>query len=107
MTKQYTNKPNSGVLFPQKDKKSDRAPDFTGNIEIGEDVLEAIRRGTSGTVKLRLAGWKKTSDKVGVYLSLSVSADEDKQFAKRPPSTGYGKPPATRKSFDDDDSTPW
>lgn len=91
---------NSGVLFPQKEKKQDNHPDFTGNIVIGDDLLDAIRRGTSSTVRIRVAGWKKTSDKVGVYLSLSVSAEQESR-----PRTGGNR--SYSRSGRDDERSPW
>lgn len=103
--KSYGPRPNSGVLFPARKGSSDRAPDFTGTLDLGEELLDAIRRSTSSTVKVRLAGWKKTSDKVGVYLSIAVSADDDNWKSKKP--QGSGRPQQSRKSSDDDDSTPW
>lgn len=91
---------NSGVLFPQKDKKQDNYPDFTGNIVIGDDLLAAIKAAAGNTVRIRIAGWKKTSDKVGVYLSLSVSADQESR-----PKPGNNRP--YRRNDKDDERSPW
>jgi len=54
----YEPREGSGVLFPEKEKKSEKSPDFKGNILIGGKPL-------------RLAGWKKIG-KRGPFLSLSV-----------------------------------
>ena len=59
---------NSGILFPETNKKNEKGPDFGGNI-------------TVGGVTYRLAGWKKQGKK-GPFLSLAVStkkpnADKD------------------------------
>lgn len=83
MNKQWEDRPNTGSLFHQSDKKSDKAPDYTGNVLIGEEVLDHIRK-SGGSVKLRLAGWKKQAKSGTVYLSLSVSLDTPKQAPKKP-----------------------
>lgn len=51
---------NKGVLFPEKDKKSEKSPDYTGKVNV--DGKE-----------LRLAGWKRQSKNGGVFLSIAVS----------------------------------
>jgi len=53
-------KQNSGVLFPNKNKKSDNHPDARGTINVGGKDYE-------------IAAWTKHSDKVGKYFSLQVS----------------------------------
>lgn len=49
----------TGVLFPEKEKKSDKGPDVTGRITIGG-------------VPYRAAAWKKTSASQKAYYSLSL-----------------------------------
>jgi uncharacterized protein (DUF736 family) len=53
----------NGALFQVAEKKSDKSPDFTGVLN-----LDSSKDGP----KLRLAGWKKVSDKAGSYLSCSI-----------------------------------
>ena len=55
----------TGVLFRVSKKKSERSPDYTGNVVIGGE-------------KYRLAGWLKMSRKGDEYLSLAVSEEEGK-----------------------------
>jgi len=55
----------SGALFRETDKKSDRSPDYAGNVTI---------KG----VRYRLAGWVKEG-KRGKFLSLAVRADEQQR----------------------------
>lgn len=51
---------NTGALFRQEDKKSDKHPDYTGKLDVeGADF--------------RLAGWVKTSKSGKKFLSLKVS----------------------------------
>jgi hypothetical protein len=51
---------NRGVLFQNDAKKSDKHPDYKGNIHFG-------------TVKMSLSAWKKTSSSGKQFLSISVS----------------------------------
>lgn len=61
---------NSGVLFHQKEKKSEKAPDYSG---------EAMVNGE----KMKIAGWRKTSSKGTVYLSLSFQSPENAVARKK------------------------
>jgi len=54
----YEPREGSGVLFPEKDKKNEKAPDFKGNILIGGN-------------QIRIAGWKKQGQR-GAFISLQV-----------------------------------
>lgn len=49
----------SGTLFPERDKKSEKAPDYTGTVQVRGETL-------------RIAGWKK-SGRNGTFLSLAFS----------------------------------
>jgi uncharacterized protein (DUF736 family) len=52
-------KDNTGCLFPNKKKATDKHPDFTGYVIVNGE-------------RVQLAGWKKSGDK-GTFLSLTVS----------------------------------
>lgn len=54
-----------GVLFVNKQKKSDKSPDFTGSAEV---------KG----VELRLAAWKRTSKSGLAFISIAFS-DKDER----------------------------
>lgn len=54
----FTQKDNSGALFHKAKKGSENAPDYTG---------ECVVNG----VAMQIAGWRKTSAKGTVYLSLA------------------------------------
>jgi uncharacterized protein (DUF736 family) len=57
----------SGVLFPQRDKKSDRSPDFTG-------------RCTIDGIEYRMAGWKRASKSSGTpFISLKFNIEEERE----------------------------
>lgn len=49
-----------GALFPNGKKQKDGQPDYTGSIDLAEGK------------KLFLAGWNKTGEKAGAYISIKV-----------------------------------
>ena len=66
--------PPSGVLFTNNRKRSDKSPDYTGKLELSDEVLQDLTsqmdRGVEKPV-LSLIGWKKVSQKTGAtFLSL-------------------------------------
>lgn len=67
--------PNGGALFAVKDKKSDKAPDLTGNLAIGVDtvayILEQANAGNA-EITLDLSAWKKVSGSGSKFLSVSI-----------------------------------
>ena len=69
-----TDYPPSGTLFEAKVRKSDRSPDYTGQLELApevvEDLVKQIKDGKRKP-KLNIIGWKKISGKSGKpFLSL-------------------------------------
>jgi hypothetical protein len=64
---------NRGVLFVNDKDGNDSRPDFTGNLAIKPEDYES---GDDGLIRIRLAAWKKESDKVGEYLSIAASAPQ-------------------------------
>tara|TARA_Y100000034_G_C6579826_1_gene251522 strand:+ start:141 stop:392 length:252 start_codon:yes stop_codon:yes gene_type:complete len=63
------NNNNTGVLFRQAEKESDKHPDFTGNCEVNNK-------------KMQLAGWINTSkDGSKKYVSLKFSEFKPKKDA--------------------------
>lgn len=69
---------NSGSLFPVDEKKTEKSPDFTGNLDVDGK-------------KFRLSAWKKTSKAGKKYLSVAISEPQAKEGA-----------PAKQVSKDDD-----
>ena len=70
----FEQKEGQAALFPNK-KSSDKAPDFTG-------------KGMIGGRMVKLAAWKKTSDKGG-FLTLSIKPEEDGGQQHREPPPEY------------------
>lgn len=94
-----TEYPPSGVLFANKKKTKQNSPDYTGNLELDDevvnDLVEQVSRGV-GKPKIILAGWKKVAKKTGdTFLSLRGS-----KFEERGSQSGGYTPKST--SFDDD-----
>lgn len=70
MSGDFEQKDMTGVLFPDRDKKSETHPDLTGSVTIKGE-------------KLRLAVWKKTSKAGNAYLSVSVSEFREKSASSQ------------------------
>jgi hypothetical protein len=64
---------NRGALFP-KQKRSPKAADMDGHIEIGADVLQHILDNAQGggLVKIRLSAWRRQLRQGGTMLSLKA-----------------------------------
>jgi len=81
--------PPSGVLFANKKKTKPTSPDYTGNLELSDevvnDLVSQMERGVEKP-KISLAGWKKQAKKTGdTFLSLRGSKHEEKgQYQSRP-----------------------
>lgn len=80
----YEQKPNSGTLFLNDQKTSDRAPDMSGRLLIGKDLIPAIERGET----LRIAAWEKQTSNGGSLLSISVSEPQNRDDSPQERTTG-------------------
>jgi hypothetical protein len=74
--------PPSGVLFQNDRKKNEKSPDYTGQIELSDevvnDLVDQMSRGITKP-KVSLIGWKKVSQKTGKpFLSLLGNAYEER-----------------------------
>lgn len=83
MSDQY---PPSGVLFSNERKQKPNQPDYTGNLELSDEVIndlvEQMSRGVKKP-KLSLAGWKRTSQKNGkTFVSLNGSMHQESNQKK-------------------------
>ena len=81
--------PNSGALFPNKNKKSDAHPNVRGTVKVERSLLkELMSESDNELIEIEISGWTKEF-KGGKFLSLKVA----KPF----------KPSAPRKQQNDDD----
>lgn len=71
----YEQKNNSGTLFVNERKETEKQPDFTGNVLIGKDLVSRINAGE----KLRLAAWKKKTSGGKEIISISVSEERQQK----------------------------
>ena len=70
---------NSGTLKASKSKKSEKSPDYWGEIN-----LDASKLGLSnGKGMIRISGWKKVSKAGATYLSLQVAPSQEQQDMPR------------------------
>jgi uncharacterized protein (DUF736 family) len=68
----FEQRPNTGSLFRNEDKKTDRHPDFSGTVDIDG-------------VAYSLSGWGKTSKNGKRFLSLSIRPKNEAAVEKTKP----------------------
>jgi hypothetical protein len=86
--------PNSGALFPNKNKTSDAHPNVRGNVKIERSLLkELMLESDNELIEIEISGWTKTF-KDGKFLSLKVSKP-------------YKRDAAPKKQDDDNDPIPF
>jgi|CryBogDrversion2_7_1035282.scaffolds.fasta_scaffold04636_5 hypothetical protein len=71
----YEAKPQTGALFINKIKKHPKAPDYQGDLLIDPKQMTL----ENGLMKIKLGGWKKTTSKGIVFLSLAVDTYKPKE----------------------------
>lgn len=71
--------PNSGSLWPLKERKNDKAPNVRGSIKMEPDLLqEMINQAKGGLVEIELAGWtKEYNDKKFISLKAGIPYKKD------------------------------
>ena len=67
------NKPNTGVFFSQSMKRSDKAPDYSGEILIDIRTFKV----ENNMIAIRLAGWKNVAKSGKTYISLKCDVPRD------------------------------
>ncbi len=65
-----------GALFKVKEKRSDKAPDYNGNIDVDKELIDLVQ---SGAQKIELAGWLRVAKSGNKYISLRISAPYEKK----------------------------
>jgi uncharacterized protein (DUF736 family) len=70
----FEQKPNTGAMFRNTQKKSDNHPDMRGDVYLDKTFLINMMDKSKGPlVKVSLSGWSKESSAGKKYLSLSAS----------------------------------
>jgi hypothetical protein len=83
-----SNYPPGGVLFHQDKKRSPKAPDYTGNLEISRETLNHLiaMAKKDEPLKMQLSGWRKRSKNGGTFLSLVAAKPYEKSESHGSPS---------------------
>lgn len=70
----FEQKPNTGALFANNEKKGERSPDFMGNVFLDKTFLiEQAHKSEGPLVKIAVSAWKSQSKNGLKYLSLIAS----------------------------------
>jgi hypothetical protein len=69
---------NTGALNVSTDKRSDKSPDFWGNLQVSGEVLEALKSGK----RIRLSGWNRSGSR-GDFISLKAEVEKPKDQGQR------------------------
>lgn len=72
MNNTFEQKPDSGRLMASQSKRSEKSPDYWGEIAINPKDLTNVTI-ENGLHVLKLSGWKKVSKNGATFLSLSVN----------------------------------
>jgi hypothetical protein len=66
--------PPSGILWPNRNKLTDRHPDYTGDIEFSNEVVESLyNQMKQGAVpKASISGWKRESQAGNKFMSITA-----------------------------------
>ena len=76
-------RPDSGVLFAKDNKRSEKSPDYSGEIAIDLRNLTAVRQ-EGGLHIFRLSGWKRQGRSGKTFLSIAVDRYEKRDEAPQP-----------------------
>lgn len=85
--------PNSGSLWPSKNRKSEKSPNVIGSIKMESALLqELIEQAAGGLVEIQLSGWtKEWQDKK--YVALKASGPYKREGQPRRESNDDGDIP--------------
>ena len=64
--------PPGGALFLQANKRSPKAPDYSGNLELSKEVFKYLldEAKAGRPIKMDLAGWRKQTKAGSTFLSI-------------------------------------
>lgn len=104
----YEKKPNRGYFGKNKKKTTDKQPDYTGSLLIGDDVFQQLvqAKQSGKPIMMFLSGWKSTPQGGGdPYISLACNAAMEQRPAQQ--SAPARKPAASSQVNDSDDDIPF
>ena len=79
---EFINKPNTGSVFINRDKKAENHPDMRGLIHVDRNLLiDLLTKNKEGNIKLSLACWKKNTKNGEDFLSVGISEPYEKPAA--------------------------
>lgn len=73
---------DSGALMATQSKKSEKSPDYWGEIAINVKDLTNVTN-TNGLLVFKLSGWKKRSKSGNTYLSIAVNRREANEAPRK------------------------
>lgn len=77
MNTKFEQKPDSGRLMAAQSKRSEKSPDYWGEIAINPKDMSGVTN-ENGLFVYKISGWKKHSKSGSTYLSLSVNRSVNK-----------------------------
>jgi len=77
--------PNTGALWPNKYKKTDKHPDLRGAISIERAILKELLSSGEDEIKINLSGWKRETRNGDEFLSLAFDAYKKEEETKAKP----------------------
>jgi uncharacterized protein (DUF736 family) len=89
----YQQKPNTGTLFQNTSKQSDKHPDRRGQIHLSREFLEKMLEQDGELVVMDISAWENTSAKGVEYLGLSIQAPYVKPNKSEPKPKPQEQPP--------------
>jgi uncharacterized protein (DUF736 family) len=101
----YQQKPNTGSLFANTSKQSDKHPDRRGQIHLSREFLEKMMQQTGDLVVMDISAWENVSASGMEYLGLSIQAPYVKQAKPEP--EPKPKPRPEPELLDDDSEIPF
>ena len=76
---EFIQKPNTGSVFVNRDKKAENHPDMRRLIHVDRNLLiDLLTKNKEGNIKLSLACWKRNTKNGEDFLSLGASEPYEK-----------------------------
>lgn len=93
----FEHKKDSGRLMASQSKRTEKSPDYWGEIAIDVKDMTKVEKTEDGLLVFRLSGWKKKSKAGTTYLSIAVDRYIPKDDAN----------PSPKRVQEDDEDVPF